>query len=239
MLLVISCTGSNKTSSNTAQNEAEKTIITSVDSTAVQPAATNVSVNSSSKDDGMSGRKTVLIFGQVSKVTYSDGRFYEFNKDGNIVRKKDDLISNNIVIYSYVNKNRYKIENDAYNITYTKNSRHEIWDNPEKLETFYEFDNQGRLSKEGKKDYFEFSVLYYYKDNETQPYKVVEKTGDEGGSQTTTSLYNYKTFDNNGNWLSCDIKSTIVINEVDDDGKDSATTKKENKSLTRKIEYYQ
>jgi len=243
LLLAMSCTGGNKTSSNTAQNGAGEKIAASVDSTLSKPAATSAPVTTKI-DNSMSGRKTVLIYGPASKVTCSDGSFYEFNKDGNIVRKKDDN-SNPVQEYRYVNKNRYILQNEPYNITYTKNSRHEIWDNPEKLETFYEFDSNGRLSKEGKKDYYDFSVQYYYKDNELLPYKVVEVYGsDNGDEQTTTSLYNYKTIDSNGNWLSCDIKNTIVKDT--NDGFDSNGTekrkqeaKKENKSLTRQIEYYQ
>jgi len=236
MLLAMSCTGGNKTSQSTTQNEADKKTVASVDSTLQKPAATTAPVKPQI-DNSMTGRKTVLIYGPASKVTYSDGRFYEFNKDGNIVRKKDD-ISNPIVEYRYVNKNRYMIENDRYNITYTKNSRHEIWDSSEKLEACYEFDNKGRLSKESpiSYDYELISMQYYYKDNELLPYKVVTEIGDEQRSETTTSLYTYKTIDNNGNWTSCDIKNTITVESNEDNSK---KVSKENQSLTRKIEYYQ
>jgi len=211
-------------------------------------AATTTPANSNTNtttDNGMSGRKTVLIYGTASKVTYPDGSFIEFYKDGSIARRKDSD-STDIINYSYVTGNRYKIGNDSYiNITYTNNSRHEITDDSEKLETSYEFDNKGRLSKEGDAENYIHSVEYFYKDNELLPYKVVDKWNDEYLTVTTTSLYKYKAIDNNGNWLSCDIENTIINEpnkELDPDGTvtnlKETTTETENKSLTRKIEYY-
>jgi len=246
MLLAMSCTGNNKTSSNTAQKEDSVKVAASVDSSASKPATATAQVNSNiTTDNSMSGRKTRLIYGPASKVTCSDGTFIEFNKDGNIVREKT-YKSSPIVEYHYVNKNKYKIDNDTYNITYTKNTRIEKWDKEEGLgEAYYEFDNKGRLLKESPMhyDYELITAQYYYKDNDLLPYKIVSEVGDEQGSETTASLYTYKTIDNNGNWLSCDINNTTVIetNDIDENGnnKSKKETKKENESLTRKIEYYQ
>jgi len=195
-----------------------------------------------SPEEMMSGRKTVLLYGNVNKATCSDGSFVEFNTDGNIVRKKDggrDYIHE----YKYESNNRYVYAADkqAYNIVYSENTRSEVWDNPvEQLSTDYTFDSKGRLTGKSQVDYgWSINVAYEYKGNDLLPYKMVETFSDESGTGTATYLYTYTKVDDKGNWLNCDIEETIDNEIYDYDSDESEkTTEKRSYSLSRNIEYF-
>ncbi|MDR2120321.1 MAG: hypothetical protein LBP64_05535 [Tannerella sp.] len=191
----------------------------------------------------MSGRKTRLLYGDVSKVTRSDGCFMEFNKDGNLTKAKDRP-DGDVTEYKYVNPKRYFLFGDPYNIIYNDSMRTEEWDNAEKLNTHYIFDEKGRLKQYGIRDYYSCSEYFYYKDDALLPFKIETITGDEGGQTTTTSLYTYTKTDEKGNWLECKVKTTVVSEESRYDpieDKETVTTTEspaEHVSYSRTIEYF-
>ena len=195
-----------------------------------------------SPEEMMSGRKTLLLYGNVSKVTCSDGSFTEFNTDGNIVRKKDGG-HNYIHEYEYENSKRYVYlaDKQSYNIVYTENTRSEVWDNPvEQMSIDYTFDSKGRLTGKSQVDYgWSVHTTYEYKNNDLLPYKIVDVFSDESGTGTATYLYTYTKVDEKGNWLNCNIKETIENEIYDYDSDESEkTTEKRDYSLSREIEYF-
>lgn len=193
-------------------------------------------------EEMMSGRKTLLLYGNVSKISNSDGSFVEFNEDGNIVRKKDGE-RNAIQEYQYENSQRYMFLADKqyYNIVYTENTRSEVWDNQvEQLSVDYTFDSKGRLIEKSKVDYgWSVRETHEYKGNDLLPYKTIEIFSDETGMSTATVLYTYTKTDDNGNWLNCDMEITIENEEYDYDSDESEkTVEKEKRSQSRSIEYF-
>ena len=182
----------------------------------------------------MTGRKTQVIYGDASKVVYSDGKFIEFNKDGNIVKKK---LNDDTYEYKYVSANRYISFNDYYNVIFKGNKRIEKWDNPnEDLSTDYTFDSSGRIKQMDKADYGQsLCIEYFYKDKELLPFKIVESERWEEGTEVVTSLYTYTKVDNDGNWLTCNIERKV---EGFDDEDKPTPIKTEKLSQKRTISYY-
>jgi hypothetical protein len=188
----------------------------------------------------MSGRKTQLLYGNVSKVTYPDGCFTEFNEDGNIVKRKDRP-DDRVQEYRYISPQRYQIGKDRYHIIYTDSMRIEEWDSPEKLNTHYMFDANGRVTAKGIHDYYSYSEAYHYRKNELLPFKTVITVGDENGQTETSSLYTYTQTDARGNWLKCKVVSTIRDEQSDyDSGEEapSVSERTERTELSRSIEYF-
>jgi hypothetical protein len=193
----------------------------------------------------MSGRKVNLLYGNVKTVTRSDGHLLEFNEDGNPVRTKVNADSD-VKEYRYINSKRYFLKGDPYpyNIIFDDSTRTEEWDNWEKLNTSYVFDEKGRLKKYGIHDYYSASESYHYKGNALLPFKIVCLFGDESGESETTLLYTYTKMDEKGNWLECKIKKTIIDKESAYDGEKgeeiTATTERpvEQISYSRIIEYF-
>jgi hypothetical protein len=193
----------------------------------------------------MSGRKVNLLYGNVKTVTRSDGHLLEFNEDGNPVRTKAGADSD-VKEYRYVNPGRYFLKGDSYpyNIIFDDSTRTEEWDNREKLNTRYVFDEKGRLKEYGIRDYYSASESYHYKGNALLPYKIVCLFGDESGENETTLLYTYTKTDEKGNWLECKIKKTSIDKEsVYDEEKGEETTvtterPAEHIPYTRAIEYF-
>jgi hypothetical protein len=185
----------------------------------------------------MNGRKTRTLYGEVSKVTYEDGCFAEFDNDGNLIREKARPEAD-VNEYKYLNPKRYLFMRQPYNILYNDTMRIDEWDNPEKLNTHYVFDEKGRLKELGVRDYYTYSEQYYYKGNALLPFKIVSIFGDESGQTTKTSLFTYTKTDRSGNWLACKVESTIKDEEFDLDEVITAGERTEHASLTRTIEYF-
>lgn len=180
------------------------------------------------KPEQMTGWKTQSIQGKVNKVTYSDGHFVEFNKDGNIIKENPDLST--VYEYNYVSANRYTFYNEAYNVIYNDSMRIEKWDNQhEDLTTDFVFDALGRIKKKNKVGYGEWiNIEYFYKNKDVLPHKVVETLGWEDGYTVETSLCTYTQKDKEGNWLACSIERKTEEFEGESPAKVS------NKKLTSK-----
>ena len=183
----------------------------------------------------MTGRKTQLIFGDVSKVVCSNGKFIEFNKDGNIVKINPYDSTDE---YSYESATRYILHGGYYDIIFKDNVRIEKFDNPDEyIGVNYTFDSLGRIKNMSRRfsDYEPPLVIdYFYNGNELLPFKIVEPNDWEGGSSTTTSLYTYTKVDENGNWLACDVKVEYKVEEYGE----KPSKKVEQLSLSREISYY-
>ena len=193
-------------------------------------------------EEMMSGRKTLLLYGNVNKVSNSDDSFVEFNADGNIIRKKESGY-NTIHEYQYENSQRYRylIDKQYYNIVYSENTRSEVWDNPdEDLSVDYKFDSKGRLIEKSQIDYgWSVRETHEYKRSNILPYKTIETFSDETGTSTATILYTYTKMDDKGNWLSCDMELTIENEDYDDYlDKYEKTVREEKRSLSRNITYF-
>lgn len=198
---------------------------------------TDENAEEQTKEQIMNGRKTQLLYGNVSKVTYTDGNFAEFNKDGNIVRKKENY-NNTIWEYDYVNNKRYILQNEPYNIIYNDSMRIEMWDSREQLSIDYTFDSKGRLIEVSEVNYGWYTnTKYHYKDDEILPYKEIMIGGDETGETISTSFYTYIEIDHKGNWLSCNIE-TISESEDNEAGDNQKTTEKRYRSPSREIKYF-
>jgi hypothetical protein len=193
----------------------------------------------------MSGRKVRLLYGNVRTLTRSDGQLLEFNEDGNPVRERFRADSD-LKEYSYVNPRRYFLKGDPYpyNIVFNDSMRIEEWDNREKLNTSYIFDEKGRLKEYGIRDYYSSSESYHYKGNALLPFKIVCLFGDESGETETTLLYTYTKTDEKGNWLECKVKKTTIDKEAGYDvekGEETTVTTErpvEYLSYSRTIEYF-
>ena len=189
------------------------------------------------EDRKRSGCKTLLLYGNVSKVSYPDGSFVEFNQNGNIVEEKDAK-RNSTYKCDYIEDNKYVRDGQPYVIIYTDSTRSELWDNPaEQLGPKYTFDSQGRLIAKSRIDYGWFeNAEYHYNEEDLLPYKIIETFSDETGRNTVTSLYTYTKLDKKQNWLSCDIEKTMEYEDFESEDDKSIT--KRSVSLTREIEYF-
>jgi len=189
-----------------------------------------------SKEEIMSGCKTLLLYGNVSKVSYPDGSFVKFNQDGNIVEEKD---AKRKYTYKcdYIESDKYTRDGQPYVIIYTDSTRSEVWDNPaEQLGPKYTFDSQGRLMTKSNIGYgWSERAEYHYHKKDLLPYKIIETFSDETGSNTITSLYTYTKLDEKQNWLSCDVEETMEYEDYESEGDKSVTNR--SVSLTREIEY--
>ena len=190
-----------------------------------------------SKEEIMSGCKTLLLYGNVNKVSYPDGSFVEFNQDGNIVEEKD---AKRKYTYKcdYVESDKYTRNNEPYVIIYTDSTRSEMWDNPvEQSGVNYTFDSQGRLIAKATIGGYGWSerAEYHYRKKDLLPYKIIETFSDETGSNTITSLYTYTKLDEKQNWLSCDVEKTMEYEDYESEDDKSITNR--SVSLTREIEY--
>ncbi len=185
------------------------------------------------KPEQMTGRKAQGVYGDVKKVSSPDGNLLEFDKDGNLLKKKSGETT---LEYTYESPTRYILYNDYYNVIYTDSMRIEKWDDAhEDLSTDYTFDAQGRIIGYSKVGYGEWDqIRYYYQNEEFLPYKIVESGGWEAGSYQVTSLYTYTAVDTNENWTSCNIESKIE--EVGEEG--APVTRTERRSKTRSITYF-
>jgi hypothetical protein len=184
-------------------------------------------------EERMNGCKTRLLYGNVSKVTYSNGCFVEFNGNGNIVRAKNTP-DGEVNEYKYVNPKRYTLYGQPYNILFNDTMRTEEEDSSEKLNTHYVFDEKGRLKKQGNYAYYSESEEYHYKGDELHPFKSVITISDSGWEAEIANLYTYTKTDDHGNWLECKVVSTKVESEMGDDP--VKTTERTVRSRT--IEYF-
>ncbi|MDR1406549.1 MAG: hypothetical protein LBJ23_00710 [Tannerella sp.] len=188
------------------------------------------SLDRQTPEQRMNGRKAHMLFGNVSRVSYDNGSFIEFNEDGNPVREKTffDIVTK----YRYINPTRYFSDHEdsepdgedgePYNIIYNDSMR--IEDN-----MFYTFDEKGRL-KEYR--HYRWPEYFYYRDNALLPYMTIESKGD-------LTLLTYTRTDSHGNWLECEL---ITVKECGDEIKEAvATTGRPVPSvltLSRTIEYF-
>lgn len=157
----------------------------------------------------MSGRAAKLLYGNVQKVETSSDESLTFNADGNLVETKSER---SIIKREYQSPTEYTENGLKFRITYTDNQRIETLIE-EKLVQTYTFDPQGRLISLHEPSYGESSTTeYLYDGNQILPYKVIHTGLYEEGEYVTTTTYQYNKIDENGNWLSANIKVHQVEN---------------------------
>ncbi len=231
---------------NNKGKELEQSI--TADSVQVNSTGSNVESNSV-KDDTppMSGWKCYGLLGRVKSVKYTDGNYWEFNKDGNLTKKitiwvlEDGGKYANTVTNIYLSLNEYTVTDGTdykIKIEYEKNTRNEIEQGGEYFRDSFTFDKQGRLSKyHPNVDFDALTIEYKYK-SETDffPYKKIMEASYEGGGggEYTVSTFEYLKTDTKGNWI--ERKVISKTSGEDEEGKKSYNT--ETTIEKREITYF-
>ncbi|MFV0538307.1 MAG: hypothetical protein ACK5M3_13205 [Dysgonomonas sp.] len=240
ILLIVLLTGCNKNRESTQSVIVDSTSIDNSKSTTVQDLIKE-------NIPPMSGWKSYGLLGRVKSVKYTDGDYWEFNKDGNMTKKttawvsEDGSTQTNTVTNTYSSSNEYTVTNGTsykIKIEYEKNTRNEIEQGGEYFRDSFTFDNLDRLIRYSPNMNFDVvTIEYKYKDEtEMFPYKEIEEAGYEGGggSYSTISTFEYLKTDTKGNWT--ERKVNCKISGVDGEDKKSYNTR--TFSEIREITYY-
>jgi len=187
----------------------------------------------------MSRCKTMALAGHVEKVTYINGDYVMFDRNGNMTEEKKD---GNVSTWQYENPNRYR-NGDFYNIEYNETMRMEVWDSgtSERLSVDYEFDKLGRIMSVIDAKYsYNRRINYIYQGTDFLPYQVVINYGDESGyNSVIIETYTYTEIDRQGNWLKCTVQIKQEENYFDwDTETEQNTNKTTSNQRTRTITYY-
>ncbi len=180
--------------------------------------------NKTLRPEDMTGWKTKVLLGPVEKVTYSNGDYVAFDRNGNVVEESDPWRSGDPRTYQYESPYRYTMYHvNHYGIEYNDSMRMEVYtgDTTERLSIDYLFDDRGRIKSKSGWDIVdggEVDIQYIYNNNSFLPYQMIktEYSGD-GEEFITTETYNYTEIDKHGNWLKCDVTEQIESDYWDED----------------------
>ena len=190
----------------------------------------------------MTGWKAMALAGRVEKITYPNGDYVMFDRNGNITEEKNGEYTSTRL---YEHPRRYRRDQgaSAWNITFTDSKRMEVDEDNSWMEyrIDFEFDNLGRVSSQANTLHHTIhqSKTYVYNNNGFLPYQIVHGYSDEYGNSVTTETYTYTETDKQGNWLKCNVHLKMEgtwWDEESDSEKKSVET--DSKRMTRTIAYY-
>lgn len=207
----------------------------------------------------MSGWKCYGLQGRVKSVKYTNGSSFDFNTDGNLIKKREILdsgTSSDEYIYQtptqytkiYSSDQDYK---PKYKISMKANTRIEtlIEGDGCDQDIVYVFDKLGRLAEEREEsscDYYYEHKYMYAAESAFLPdksIKVSETYGDGTNTYKTEYKYEYVKKDNKGNWLERHAtlkmtESTPNWDEINNEEKIKVTTATKTLIEKREITYY-
>lgn len=160
------------------------------------------------KPEQMTGWRTEVLAGVVEQVTYSNGDYKKFDRDGNLTEEKN---GKQIYSFQYENLQRYHDKwEDFYNITYNDSMRVVTMDDSIHAAVEYTFDSRGRIksSLERPLPYINLKTEYIYNDESFLPsqirYTISDKNDVHNGASAQT--FAYTEIDGQGNWLKCKVE---------------------------------
>lgn len=199
--------------------------------------------NSTLKPEQMTASAVMALFGPVEKLSYQQGSYTKFDKNGNIIEEK---IDREVYVYSYETPYRYRDSKGEYfNIVFNDSMRMEVWDSgtDEHISVDYLFDKQGRISSRTQLNYSDGHIIHFiYKGNEKLPYQRIFNIWDESGfTSKITETYDYMEFDKYGNWLksNIEVKQEEWQYDTDTDKNELITDKTFMVGATQTLSYYE